>query len=128
MRNTYFKVIYIALLAVSLNSCDAYVRLTYVVSNESSKPINVFVPHYAINGFDRDRDTIFEINPREVIIVGNTLPRISGSFRAGTKKIYRQQPGLCGLKLIKADTTVEVPCTEKKWKYRHGCGMLIIRK
>lgn len=106
-----------------LSSCDAYVSLSYAVKNKSYVPVKVVVPNYSINGYDRGRDTVLEVKPHTVVIIGRTLPCISGSFRAGTKKLYTAQPGLCDVKIIAKDTNL-ITCTKKRWKLRRGCAVL----
>jgi hypothetical protein len=120
----------ILVLIILLSSCDSYVSLSYVVKNKTSKPVKVFVPNYSgSDGFFRhQKDTILEIPPHDYERVGGTLPRISGLIRPAQKRMYKEQPGMCGLKLVKPDTMIELACTKKKWKFRQGCATLIIRK
>jgi hypothetical protein len=108
---------------LALCSCDAFVSLSYVVKNKSYKPVKVFVPDYSVNGYNRGRDTTLEIKPHDFAKIGSTLPRISGSFRSGVKKLYKTLPGICGVKIIAEDTT-EIACTERSWKLRRGCAVL----
>lgn len=128
MMGNYFKVVYITLLALLFGSCDAYISLGYIVKNKTSEPVKVWVPDYSGDHslYGSPRDTVFVIAPHDYERVGGTMPDID--FPWATKRIYKEGPGLCGLKLIKADTTIDIPCTKKKWKYRHGVSRLTIRK
>lgn len=121
--------LYILVLAIILSSCDAYVGLSYVVKNKTSKPVKIFVPGYPGNDgpYGTQKDTILVIEPHGDKMVGSTMPRVTGPIGA-TRRVYREQPGWCGVKVVKQDSMVEIPCTKKKWKLRHGCGTLIIRK
>ncbi|MES2133371.1 MAG: hypothetical protein V4506_13570 [Bacteroidota bacterium] len=124
----YFKAIYISVLVLSFSSCDAYISLSYVVKNKTSEPVKVWVPNYSRDHspYGKRSDTVLVIAPHDYERVGGTMPDIG--FPWATRRIYRESPALCGLKLIKADTTIEIPCTKKKWKYRHGASRFTIRK
>lgn len=109
-----------------LSSCDAFVSLPYSVENKTSGPVKIFVPHYRANGrFSRAVDTTLEIGPHSSAFIGTTLPRVTGPVGA-MRRIYRGDPGYCGLKLIKPDTTT-VACTKKEWKFKRGVSVLKIR-
>ena len=128
MKGYKFHIIYISILTLSLSSCDAYISLSYVVKNKTSEPVKVFVPNYSRDHspFGSRRDTVLVIAPHNYERVGGTMPDID--FPWATRRIYRESPALCGLKLIKADTTIEIPCTKKKWKYRHGASGFTIKR
>lgn len=116
------------LMALLLSSCDAFVRLRYAVDNRTSKPIKIFVPKYPgnENPFSRQVDTILEVKPHHVEYVGATMPRVTGPLRA-RKRIYKKQPGLCGLRFMRPDSTVSLGCTAKEWRYKRGTSVLTIR-
>jgi hypothetical protein len=113
-----------------LISCDSFVSLAYTVENKTSQPLKVFVPNYQADGygFSKGVDTVLEIGPHASHMVGATLPRVSGLIGPARRRIYKEYPGVCGLKLIKPDTTVEVDCTREKWKLRRGVSVLKIRR
>ena len=109
-----------------LMSCDAYVSLPYVAKNKSSRPVKVFVPYYQAGGsFSKGVDTALIIPPHSTVFLGSTMPRVTGPIGA-LKRVYRGAPGLCGLKMIQADT-VEIGCSRKEWKLRRGVSVLKIR-
>jgi hypothetical protein len=112
-----------------LSSCDSFVSLAYTVENKTSKPLKVFVPNYQANGYgySKGADTIIEIGPHTSRIVSATFPRTSGLIGPALRRIYKEYPGHCGLKLIRPDTTVEIACTKKQWKLRRGVSVLKIR-
>lgn len=110
-----------------LCGCDAFVRLPYYLENKTSKPLNVFVPHYQANGaFGRGVDTTLEIGPHSGAFIGSTMPRVTGPVGAA-RRIYRESPGFCGLKLVKPDTSIALACTMKEWKLRRGISVLKIK-
>jgi len=110
-----------------LSSCDAFVRLPYHVENKTSRPVKIFVPHYQADGaFGRGVDTTLEIGPHNGVFIGSTMPRVTGPIGA-SKRIYREHPGYCGLKLTTADTTMTLDCTKKEWKFRRGVSVLKIK-
>ncbi len=110
-----------------LSSCDAFVRLPYYIENKTSGPLKVFVPHYQADGaFGRSVDTTLEIGPHSGAFIGSTMPRVTGPLGA-TRRIYRESPGFCGLKLVKQDTTIALACTKKEWKLRRGISVLKIK-
>ncbi len=114
--------------ALVLSSCDSFVSLSYYIENKTAKPVKVFVPHYrAGNAFGRGVDTTLEIGPHASRFVEATLPRISGLIGPAKRRIYREAPGPCGLKLIKADTAIMLGCTHKEWKLRRGVSVLKIK-
>jgi hypothetical protein len=123
------KTLLLLCVGLFLSSCDSFVSLAYTVENKTSQPVKVFVPNYQTNGygFSKGTDTIIEIGPHTSHIVGATLPRTSGLIGPALRRIHKEYPGLCGLKLIKPDTTLEVDCTKKEWKLRRGVSVLKIR-
>lgn len=129
VRFNYMKPFLFLFSILLLSSCDAFVSLSYVVENKTSRPLNVFVPGYHADGhhFSRGVDTVLEVPPHDFRRVGATFPRVTGPIGAG-KRIYREQPAYCGLKLIKADTTIIAGCTKRAWKFRRGVSVLKIRR
>lgn len=114
--------------ALLLSSCDSFVNLSYHVENKTSRPVKVFVPDYQANGaFSKGVDTMLEIGPHASRFIEATLPRVSGLIGPAKRRIYREAPGPCGLKLIKADTTIMLGCTDKEWKFRGGISVLKIK-
>ena len=84
-------------IGLTLSSCDVFISLPYAVRNQTSRPVKVFVPHYnSGNAFSAGVDTILEIQAHTTQFLGATLPRITGPVGA-SRRIYRSEPGLCGL-------------------------------
>lgn len=122
-----FKWFLFSFCALLLSSCDVFVSLPYHAENKTSEPVRVFVPHYQGSSvFGRGVDTILEMQAYGKLFLGTTLPRVTGPVRA-TKRIYDRTPGLCGLKLIRTDTTL-IGCSRKEWKFRRGVSVLRIRR
>lgn len=118
------KIILFLSIGLLSGGCDAYVNLTYAVKNKSYNPVKVFVPAYSINVYERGTDTVLDVNPHDMIVIGRTLPCIAGSFRAGTKKLYSAKPGLCGVKILIGNDTTTIACTRQYWKLRRGFAVL----
>jgi hypothetical protein len=113
--------------AFLLSSCDAFVSLPYYVENKSDQPVRIFVPHYQANGaFGRGVDTTLQIGPHSRAFIGSTMPRVTGPVGA-MRRIYRESPGVCGVRLVKPDTSIALACTVKEWKLRRGTSVLKIR-
>lgn len=110
-----------------LSSCDAFVSLPYHIENKTSRPVKVFVPQYQANGsFARGVDTTLEIGPHSEAFIASTMPRVTGPIGA-MRRIYREAPGVCGLRFIKPDTAIALGCTRKEWKFRGGVSVLKIK-
>lgn len=111
-----------------LMSCDAALKMTYVVKNKSNNDLKLFVPNYPVdsvpNLYGHRRDTILILKPNECIIVGIDSKI---DFPWGRKNIYRNNPGICGLKRFHNDTIVDLNCSKKEWKYRKGQSILILK-
>lgn len=124
------KILLFLCVGLFLSSCDSFVSLAYTVENKTSQPIKVFVPNYQANGYglSKGADTIIELGPHASQIIGATFPRTSGLIGPALRRIYKEYPGLCGLKLIRPDTTLAVDCTKKEWKLRRGVSVLKIRR
>lgn len=121
------KLILFLSLAFVFSSCDAFVSLSYYVKNKSAGPVTVFVPGYMANGaFGRGVDTTLQIAPHSGVYIGGTMPQITGPIGA-SRRIYREYPGFCGVKIISPDTNIAVPCTKKVWKFRRGISVLNIK-
>ena len=86
----------------SFFSCDAVNHLHYMVENKTDQPVLIHVPRYEIQegkgAFNIKKDTILVLKPKEKIWIAASLMDID--FPWATKKIYREQPGICGLELI----------------------------
>lgn len=102
-----------------LMSCDAMVHLSYSVENKTSEPIQVFIPNYSEDHFslytlDARRDTTMVLQPKEKMVIGGASKI---DFPWGAKNIYREYPGICGVKMVKQDTMIELGCSKSEWKY-----------
>lgn len=115
----YLKISLLIFPIAFLTSCDAMLHMTYTVQNKTESDIKVFVPSFPTDSFlsiyGGKRDTTLIIKPKEEIVVG-IESKID--FPWGTKNIYKNQPGICGIKRIGNDTVIELGCTEEEWKYK----------
>ncbi len=119
-------------LAFLLTSCDALLHMSYSIENKSKNDVRLFVPN-AIGSsegyFDRlseVKDTFLLLKKGETFVIGYEMKI---DFPWGTKNIYKNKPGICGLKnLTSADSYCEYGCTKKEWKYKRRNSTLIIRK
>lgn len=122
--NRFFLLMTISL----LTSCDAFLEMVYVVENKSSDKVELFIPNHPIDGrfpsVYESKDTILILKSKEKIIVG---ARNKIGFPWGCKNIYKNSPGICGLKKIDSDTLMEIGCSNKEWKYKKGCSTLKIK-
>ena len=88
----------------------------------------VFVPNFPVDGiyghFKERKDTFITLLPNQEIIVGLN---IKIDFPWATKNIYRSQPGICGIKVMKSELIEIIGCTKKEWKYRKGVSTLKIK-
>jgi len=111
-----------------LTSCDAYLQMSYIIKNTSSNDIKLFVPNYPVDSlpraFGHQKDTTLILKPNEAIIVGFG---IDIDFPWATKNIYRDKPGICGIKMHIKDSIIVLGCTEKEWKYRKGRSRLELK-
>lgn len=85
-----------------LISCDAIVHMAYRVENQTDEEIEIFVPDYPIpspylSRIGERKDTVIVIKPQEEIVVG-VDSKID--FPWGSKNIYRNNPGICGIKQL----------------------------
>ena len=115
----YLKLILLIFTIAFLTSCDAMLHMTYTVQNKTESEIKLFVPNFPTDSvlsiYGGKQDTTLIIKPNQEIVVG------IGSkieFPWGTKNIYKNQPGICGIKRISNDTIIELGCTKKEWKYK----------
>ncbi len=117
------------LAAIALFSCDAVNHLYYSVQNKTVKNIHLHIPYYPLEPlrgeFSAITDTIIEIKPNESIWLGTSLMDID--FPWATKNIYKENPGICGLELIKNDTVIKLDCSNSSWKYNKRWSTLKIR-
>ena len=123
-----FSFIFASCIIILLSSCDALLIMSYSVKNRSKKEIMVFVPNFPVDGiyghFKERKDTFITLLPNQEIIVGlNT----NIDFPWATKNIYRSQPGICGIKVMKSELIERIGCTKKEWKYRKGVSTLKIK-
>lgn len=113
------------ILPLTLVSCDAMLQMTYVVKNKSVNEVKIFVPNFLVDSlphtFGQRKDTTLTLKPDEEIIVGIDSKI---DFPWGRKNIYRNKPGICGIKRISNDTIITLDCSEKEWKYRKGQSWL----
>jgi hypothetical protein len=100
-------------------SCDAVLHMSYSVENKTKGDIYLFIPNYSIQG---PYETYGK--PNENVIVGGGTKI---DFPWGTKNIYRENPGKCGIERIDADSTIRFGCTKEEWKYKRKTSTLIIK-
>jgi len=112
-----------------LISCDAMLQMTYTVENKTESDIKVFVPNFptdsVLSVYGERQDTILTIKPDEKRIVG------IGSkidFPWGTKNIYKNQPGICGIKRMNNDTIIDLGCTKAEWNYKRRNSKMELKK
>lgn len=112
-----------------LSSCDALLQMSYAVKNTSSNEVKLFVPNYPTDSilsiYGQRKDTTLILKPNEEIIVG-VGSKID--FPWGRKNIYKNTPGICGLKRIHSDSIIEMRCSSAEWKYRRGRSILKINR
>lgn len=107
------------LFGLLLTGCDAMLNMTYTVENKTKSEIQVFVPNFPIDSvlsiYGKVQDTILIIKPEEEIIVGiqNKI-----DFPWATKNIYKNTPGICGLKILNNDIATDIGCDKTEWKYK----------
>jgi hypothetical protein len=129
----WFRKIYsyllVSLILVLSTSCDAMLTMSYAVKNKSKNNIGLYIPNYPSEGnfdkFSKRRDTLIWLLPNEEIIVGRNSKI---DFPWATKNIYRNQPGICGIEVIKPELIEIIGYTKKEWKYRNGVSILRIKK
>lgn len=120
------KVLLLFSLFLSLLSCDAVNRVAYTVKNKQSSVIRIYVPFYSPNGgYSHAKDTVLTLKPGEERHIATSMMKIG--FPSDSKKIYRESPGICGVKLITADSAKTFGCTQKEWKYHGGMSTLKIK-
>ena len=124
----YLRLILLTLPIAVLTSCDAMLHMTYTIQNKTESDIKVFVPDFPTDSvlsiYGDKRDTTLIVKPNEEIIVG------IGSkidFPWGTKNIYKNRPGVCGIKRISNDTIIDLTCTKKEWKYKRRNSKMKIK-
>ena len=130
---SYFREVYsyilVSLMPVLLTSCDAMLTMSYAVKNKSKNKIGLYIPNYPTDGnfnqFSKRRDTLIWLLPNEEIIVGRNSKI---DFPWATKNIYRNQPGICGIEVMKPELIERIGCTKKEWKYRKGIATLRIKE
>lgn len=125
MKRLYFFAI---LSCFALMSCDAVLHMSYSVENKTKGDIYLFIPNYSIQGpyetYGKSKDTVLHLKPNENVIVGRGTKI---DFPWGTKNIYRENPGKCGIERINADSTIRFGCTKEEWKYKRKTSTLIIK-
>ena len=128
----HFHLFFLFVIAFFVSSCDALLHMSYSIENKSKNDVRLFVPN-AIGSrkgyFDprgEAKDTIVLLKKGEAIVIGYDMKI---DFPWGTKNIYKNQPGICGIKnLTSANTQFEYACTKKEWKYKRRNSALIIKK
>jgi hypothetical protein len=119
-------------LAFFVSSCDAMLLMSYSIENKSKSDVRLFVPN-AIGSskgyFDplsEAKDTVMLLKNDEAIVISYALKI---DFPWARKNIYKNQPGICGIKKkTSVDSLFEYGCSKKEWKYKHGNSVLIIKK
>lgn len=115
----YLKLTLLIFPIAFLTSCDAMLHMTYTVQNKTESDINLFIPNFPTDSvlsiYSGKRDTVLVIKPNQEVIVG-IGSKIDFPCRA--RNIYKNQPGICGIKRINNGEIIELGCTKKDWKYK----------
>jgi hypothetical protein len=102
--------------------------MSYLVENKSKNNIGLYIPNYPTDGnfdkFSTKQDTLIWLLPNDEVIVGRNSKI---DFPWATKNIYRNQPGICGIEVMKPELIERLGCTKKEWKYRQGVSILKIK-
>lgn len=114
---------------VLLTGCDALLHMTYSIENKSKEAVTLFIPNFPTKGISEGwrsehNDTVLTLQPNQVIMVG---VRTDIDFPFATKNIYKNYPGICGIKRRDADTSIDLGCTQKEWKYKRKNSNLKIQ-
>lgn len=119
---------YLIVAILFLTGCDAMVHMVYVVKNQSKNEMTLFVPNYPVDNlltvYGKRKDTTLILKPKESIVVGINSKI---DFPWGRKNIYRFDPGMCGLKKINHDISLDLGCSKKEWKYRNGMSIMFLK-
>ena len=102
--------------------------MTYTVENKTKSDVTLFVPNFPTDSiarlFGHIQDTTIVIKPDEEVVVGL---RSKIDFPWGTRNIYKNQPGICGIKRFYNDTVVDLGCSKREWKYKRRKSKLKLR-
>jgi hypothetical protein len=119
-------------LAIFVTSCDAMLLMSYSIENKSKNEVRLFVPNAigSSKGYfghlSEAKDTIVLLKKDESMVISYAMKI---DFPWARKTIYKDQPGICGIKKsTSADSLFEYGCSKKEWKYKHGNSVLIIKK
>lgn len=122
------KLVWLIIPALVFIGCDAMLQMTYIIHNKSDHDVTLFIPNYPIDTFPRvygeTKDTIINLKPNEKKIIGidNKI-----DFPWARKNIYKNNPGICGLKKINTDSIIDLGCSKSEWKYKKGYALLKIK-
>lgn len=109
--------------------CDAVNQVFYTVENRTDKSVYIRVPNFPTdpgNGFySETKDSTIEIGAHEEKVVGVSPMDIS--FPWGSRRIYKETPGICGIQRVENDSVITLDCTRKSWHYRSGCATYKIK-
>lgn len=123
MRN-----LFLLLPIIALTSCDALVHMTYSVENKTNQNVTLFIPGFPADSsmrmYGKYSDTVITLKPEQSVIVGVNSKT---DFPWGTKNIYKENPGKCGIERIDSDSTIRYECSEKEWKYKRRNSRLTIK-
>jgi hypothetical protein len=127
MKN--LTLVIISALLVILTSCDAMLTMSYSVENKSKTDVKLFIPNFPVEGvidiFNNYKDTILTLHPNQRIYVSSSSKI---DFPWATKNIYKNHPGVCGLKIIENNSAKSIGCTNKEWKYKRRASNLKIKR
>lgn len=112
----------ILILSAMLISCDRWIVMGYAVKNNTGHEVTLFVPNYSDYSSGRQKDTTLTIQASETLIMSGI--RIMHPSKRG---FYRNNPGVCGIKRLENDTSIELGCSKKEWKYRKGRSLMILK-
>lgn len=114
---------FLILSMIQILSCDAYLRMDYVVKNQTNQNIKILVPRSFENNVQKD--TLILLKNNENALIGR---KTEIGFPYTTKtRIYNQSPGYCGIKLIAEKDTIKIGCSKKEWQYNKRKSIFLIK-
>ena len=105
-----------------LTSCDAYLRMPYVVKNCRSDNVSVKITDY-LNEQTGEivQDTVVQLKPNETITVATT---IGIGFPWDNKKLFNNNPGVQNFQTL---DSLEFDNSDKYWTYKKKSSIFKIK-
>lgn len=118
----HLKKIYILSFLALLTSCDAYLRMPYVVKNCRSDNVSIRVSDYLSEQTGEIvQDTVVQLKPNETIIVAIA---IGIGFPWDSKKIFHNNPGVQNFQTL---DSLEFDNSDKYWTYKKKSSIFEIK-